>query len=310
MGVLHFLDVGIGFALGMMVLATLIGTAAGVWLGLIRSRTRQVETALATLVRTLGTVDRGESEAIAGAMLSDSWVKTPFLGNGAAMRFLRSFSPETIHREEFAVLLLRKAGEGHAQSLKAVGMTAAEASELLARVERSALELEAQDPHLPAPVWRTRALNQHAGPIASRLFSQFDNIMDRVEDNVAFSAKAVAAVMAAIFLAGYPVNSLGMIERLSTDEQLRTYLVDQAKADPKAADLPEKVKASRLFGDAFDSKAWDFGNLAQPGVLLTWVMVSLGAPFWLGLLNKLLGVRSEVAMKAQQQRALRETDQS
>ena len=325
MGFLHFLDVAIGFALGMAVLATLIGTFSGVWLALIRTRTRQVRTGLASLVANLGTITGTESQAVADSLLSDHMVKARTIRDqledpagwrgwpGAFIRFIRGFSAETIHREELALLLLRRASEGHALAAKAAGLTADAAGEVLRKVEKAILDQEALNPDLPAQIWRVRALSQHAGEMASRLFSQFDNVMDRVEDNVSFSAKAVAVFFAALFLSHYPVDSLEMIQRLSTDAELRSYLVEEAKNAPASQLVADKVKASRLFGSTFDKdRPWqleDARNLGNTGVLLTWIMVSLGAPFWLSLLDKLLGLRSEVARKATEQRTVREAAQ-
>ena len=45
------------------------------------------------------------------------------------------------------------------------------------------------------------------------------------------------------------------------------------------------------------------GSLTEPGVWTTFIPVSLGAPFWQGLLDKLLGLRSQITDKTRNQRA-------
>lgn len=47
-----------------------------------------------------------------------------------------------------------------------------------------------------------------------------------------------------------------------------------------------------------------------PGILLMWVLVSLGAPFWYDLLKKLLGFRSIVANKDDEERKVRQAEQT
>ena len=47
-----------------------------------------------------------------------------------------------------------------------------------------------------------------------------------------------------------------------------------------------------------------------PGIFVTWILVSLGSAFWLGLLNKVLGLRSELSKKLDAQREFRATSQS
>ncbi len=70
-----------------------------------------------------------------------------------------------------------------------------------------------------------------------------------------------------------------------------------------------KLLAMGLFGD-FNSGKRLFDQGVNPGgVFATWMMVSLGAPFWLGVLEKLLGLRSLMSQKASDQRAWREQDQ-
>ena len=46
-----------------------------------------------------------------------------------------------------------------------------------------------------------------------------------------------------------------------------------------------------------------------PGLLITWILVSLGSAFWLALLDKILGIRSELTRKTQAQRDFRAASQ-
>jgi hypothetical protein len=45
------------------------------------------------------------------------------------------------------------------------------------------------------------------------------------------------------------------------------------------------------------------------GIFITWILVSLGGAFWLGILNKMLGMRSEFSKKLDAQREFRANSQ-
>lgn len=106
-----------------------------------------------------------------------------------------------------------------------------------------------------------------------------------------------------------------MLNRLSTSGVLRKQAVAAAQnvagqEKPNLDEVADDLKAADLFGETLSApKPFQPWNLVgSPGVLLTWVMVSMGAPFWLSQLSKLLGLRSEMARKAAEQRTLRDKD--
>ncbi|MEZ5402118.1 MAG: hypothetical protein R2729_20765 [Bryobacteraceae bacterium] len=71
------------------------------------------------------------------------------------------------------------------------------------------------------------------------------------------------------------------------------------------ARLLRLTSGGREFG--IPTRSWDSRGLAHrfPGVLLSWVLVSLGAPFWYDLLKKLLGLRSILQSRDDEDRAKR-----
>jgi hypothetical protein len=118
-----------------------------------------------------------------------------------------------------------------------------------------------------------------------------------------------------------------MITRLATDKTVATALAEQAAKTKDQTELLASVKKQAMFGDVFDAnnKFWtdiytECGPnrfchlttapakaLSQPGVLVTWVLLGMGAPFWQGLLDKLLGLRSKITAKTEDERAQRAT---
>jgi hypothetical protein len=126
MNFLHYLDVIIGYAVAMAVLATLIGAAAATWIALIRTRTRHLRGGLATLVEQLG-VKGEQCQQLAQEIMMDRMVKARAIwasltdptdwGSvpGQLVRFLRGFAAEPMQREELALILLRKAARGRSR---------------------------------------------------------------------------------------------------------------------------------------------------------------------------------------------------
>jgi len=327
MDALHFLDVAIGFSLSMIVLATLIGTTTAVWLSVARSRINNLSKSLKLVVANLDdTLSDNDLTSLVKSLLRDrmtnSWIRIDFLNIGAT---------EAIGREELVLLLLRKSAANGGVWLKvkdAIQSIAKRAPETLLReIEQEILLQEKEAPSAPSNVWRTNALAEVAPELASRLFAQFDDVMTRSDDNTAYTAKLVSTGLALAFLVVYPVNSFDMISRLMHDKALSAALVEEAKSTPDPARREALVKGAGVYGDVFDAtnKRWTEINknhaslspgqiqaamatsLNQPGVWVTWILVGMGAPFWQGMLDKLLGLRSKITAKTENERLQRET---
>ena len=324
MDILHYLDVAIGFSLSMMVLATLVGTTTAMWLAAIRTQVRNLELGLQRVLSVFGdALTEAERLEIAKSVLNDKlmngWLRIAKLGMGSA---------DAVGREEFVLMLLRRAGEGGAWAkVGAViqARTGQTAADLLQKVEQAMLAAEAANPAALASVSRMRAIHKEASAVAAPLFAQFDDVMMRSEDNTAFSSKLVSALMAFVFVVAFPVNSFDLLARLMHDEAITKSLAELAAKDPRSPDLMEAVKSQGLFGkvfasdypprvafknsflhDPFGSTGTLLGNAAsEPGVWTTFFLVSLGAPFWQNLLTKLLGLKSKFTAKTENDRKMR-----
>jgi hypothetical protein len=321
---LHYLDVAIGFTLAMMVLASLVGTTTAIWLAAIRSKVRNLESGLTQVLGTLGgALSEADQLAIVQSLLRDkmmsSWSPVRWLGLGAT---------DAVGREEFVLMLLRRAGDGGAwtkagDAIKTI--TTKEPEEILRAVEAAILKEEAAHPEDPANVWRTRALAQEAPALAARLFVQFDDVLARADDNTAYSRKVAGVVLTLAFLVVYPVNAFDLLARLINDDAIAAGLADQAARGAPPAVLLDAVKKQGLFGDVFandsahrqaiaracqggilcSASAGIKGAVSEPGVWTSFILLSLGVPFWQGLLDKLLGLRSKIAAKTEKERAQR-----
>lgn len=155
----------------------------------------------------------------------------------------------------------------------------------------------------------------------------FNSSMDRVSGWYKRRAQAFILVMGAVLTIALNVDAISVVNKLYTDKALREALVASAdvyvKAEPilgaadpakdagLAADCGEvrnkKLPACALrsnldkvndlqlpIGWAAEKSAWEATRSHWLGWLLTALAISLGAPFWFDLLNKIIVVRSTV----------------
>jgi len=307
MDVLHYLDVAIGFTMAMMVLTTLIGTTTAMWLAAIQSKVRNLEKGLQQVMDALGdTLTDAEQLVVVKRLLrgkmANSWSPVRWFGFGAT---------EAVGREEFILFLLRQAAGDTGGKLSAAiqAITGQPPETTLRAVEKEALAQEAASPSEPATVWRTGALAKEAPELAARIFSQFDDVLVRSDDNTSYSRKVAAGVLTIAFLALYPVNSFDLIARLMNDKAVAASIANTAASENDPVKLRKAIDDNGLFGDVFAANAPGptLQTALKPGVWTTFVLVCLGAPFWQGLLDQLLGLRSKITAKTQAERVQRAT---
>lgn len=94
---------------------------------------------------------------------------------------------------------------------------------------------------------------------------------------------------------------------LKTTQQ--AYDLCEQKIKDKQTALSEEMYSSLtakgLFGDTNRKD-----KSLTPGIFISWILVSMGSTFWLGVLNKMLGLRSDLNKKLEEQRASRAADQT
>ena len=135
----------------------------------------------------------------------------------------------------------------------------------------------------------------------------FDATMDRVSGWYKRQAQIVICVLSLIVAVGLNVNTVSIAERLINDDTVRAAVSqDAVNAAAKKNESPNVVanqisdvqKLGIPFG--WDKKSGDpadaslshhFGRTVG-GWLLTFLALSLGAPFWFGALSKLAGLRA------------------
>jgi len=142
----------------------------------------------------------------------------------------------------------------------------------------------------------------------------FNSVMDRVAQRFAMHMRLYSVAVATVLVVGIGMDTLYIVKVLRADAALRSGLVgaadslgqtegvspnDQIRlqnlAKSVASALPADQSVTALF-----LQPRELPNL--PGMLLSIVLLSLGAPFWFTTLKNLTALRSVVARKEEAER--------
>jgi hypothetical protein len=310
-----------------------------------------------------------------------------------------------IHREEFIKVLMDLAAGNGPQKLEGDALEAlkkvmktngiADPSAALDNIRSFALALEKSNPELANDVRVNMAIMEEASSqFVAKIHGWFDQTIDRVSSRFTASTRVITVAAALVVAFAIQLDSIALLNRLSTDSQLRQSLVqaagkniDQSKSPgatssqipdgssevkapedmnrsgiaqkkPAAANPPavptesgvtgEKVPPessgktpgaggekkdaatgqdatnlpvpSRVVSDV-DAILGSTGLISAPdwkalgpqkvlGIVISAILLSLGAPFWYNTLKTGLRLRAAIADKDDAQRQERQTTQS
>jgi hypothetical protein len=141
-----------------------------------------------------------------------------------------------------------------------------------------------------------------------RIEAWYDQMMDRVRGRYARRVQWVT-VCAAIVVAGMMnADTIMIANELWKDSSLRAYIVAQAEQAAEGGSVQLSTEEARkllvdfpigwVSGSEFKGdprsfpEAWTARALKGAGLLVTIFAISLGAPFWFDLLNRLVNIRS------------------
>lgn len=280
---LNTLDVLIGFTVVMLVVSmavTMITQFIGTALLDLRGRSLK-----AGVARLLALMDNGltirESKRIADYVL-----RNPLVGK-ARLAWNDSYGlASVIHREELVKLLLDFAVPGDAtladpqecvdeQGLRhklrksLAGNGIADPEKVLAAVRNHVTELEKISPQMSHSARLNMALLHHAASeYLSKLNSWFDQTVDRVSELFTRRIRLVTAAVALALAFFLQLDSVGLINRLSVDDELRTVLVEKAVAKQEEWELKvaaDRAALERLTAEGASSPAPSAADGAAPG---------------------------------------------
>ncbi len=254
---LNSLDVLIGFTVVMLVVSmavTMITQAIGS--SIMNLRGKSLHEGLTSL---LALMDQGLSREQANR-IADHILRNPLVSAGSARRGKYRLA-SVIHRDELTKLLLDFAVPGDAAradpqkyaddaslrhalraSLARNGIPDPEA--VLREVRSAVVELERRNPEASHAIRSNIALlNFAASDYLAKLNSWFDQTVDRTSELFTRRIRFVTVLVALAVALTIQLDSIGLINRLSVDEELRNSLVDRAlQNDPQ---WRKEVEASR-----------------------------------------------------------------
>jgi hypothetical protein len=246
-----------------------------------------------------------------------------------------------IHREELIKLLLafamdyRKREPTDPESVKQArqkliasladnGIASPKAS--LDKIRMAALKLEKSHPELSNSERANRAiLAQPPSDFVGMVHGWFDQTIDRVTDRFTRNVRLLTFAISFVVAFTIELDTVALMNRLSADDTIRQQVVAvaiRALPDPKAAKDPAAAEGTlveqvgKLAGTDIIELPAGPGDWAQalgrhwPGILLSTILLSLGAPFWYEALKSLLKLRSVVLNKDDDQRKERQTTQA
>jgi hypothetical protein len=239
-----------------------------------------------------------------------------------------------IHRDELTILLLDLASNQSQQQmsdaarsallkiLKANGIVDPAAT--LKNVRELGLQLEISHPDAANHVRKNVAiLRGAASDFVLKINAWFDQTIDRISDRFTASTRVITFVAALLVAMVLQLDTVGLINRLSMDDGVRNSFIQQTilpEKNPSSGALPDRdyyAKYYRLLASdglvAMPQSPrdwvyqWHWPKV--PGILLTAMLLSLGAPFWYNSLKDLLQLRSLTAGKDDHQREARQSPQ-
>lgn len=245
---LNSLDILIGFTVVMLVVSmavTMITQAIGT--SIMNLRGKSLHEGMTSL---LALMDQGLSREQANR-IADYILRNPLVSAGSARRGKYRLA-SVIHRDELTKLLLDFAVPGDAAradpqkhadeaslrdalrgSLARNGIPDPEA--VLREVRSAVVELERRNPEASHAIRSNIALlNFAASDYLAKLNSWFDQTVDRTSELFTRRIRIVTALVALAVALTIQLDSIGLINRLSVDEELRNSLVDRAlQNDPE-----------------------------------------------------------------------------
>lgn len=298
------LDILIGFTVVLLVASMAVTVLTQIWTAMMNTRGSHLRSGLARLLAQIAAELRpDQAHAIAEHVLLH-----PMIREGE--RRLGTF----VHRDELIRVLLEAASGKAAHrlpedlrdvlrsALKQAGIE--DACAVLHKIDEAALAIEKQLPALGRVARHEAAVLQAASSeFVARVNGWFELSMDRVSARFTLTTRRVTMINSIVIATVIHMDSVSLLNRLAGNEALRSSLVEKAYAPEKLSGMDPHQLALLAQADLFPVPAgigawrnqWQWGNF--PGVALSVLLLSLGAPFWFEVLKNMLRLKSVIAGK-------------
>jgi len=336
---LKSIDVLLGLSVVMLMVSLVVTVLTQAVTNVLQTRGRNLLAGIASLLRQIHSeLPQQVSDRIAATFLPHPLIKSAGSRYGTVIH----------REELTALLLELAAGDGShpleatareqlCKLLKANGIE--DPVKTINNVRSLVLMLEKAHPELSNYERYAAAFLQEApSRFLSKMNGWFDQTIDRVSDRFTNSARLITFAGSLIVALVLQLDTAALVNRLSTDPALRQAMVERAvkisnEAPPlstPAANSPapgtlseedrQKVKNLQALSDSnvidiptgihdwFGRWSWENWAVKLLGILLTSMLLSLGAPFWYNALKNLIRLRSMLAQKDDDQRLNRQTN--
>jgi hypothetical protein len=339
--VLKSIDILIGVAVVMLVVSAAVTALTQFFLHIMQAKGKKLKEGIGDLLELIApSFERQCTERIA-----DTILKHPLVcrGDGKLSEAIHREELVKMLLELSTATGTNALNEADQRALKAAleANGIKDPAAVLENARSLLLQLEMSHPELSNAMRTDLALLQEAASsFLAKIHSWFDQTIDRTVDRFTFTARKVTFCCATGVVVFLQLDTIALINQLSMDSQLRNTLVQQAMkvsaTQPAAPDsttpqnVPAAVKQLQQDLDANRdqirdiasfglfrvpesvgewAKEFQSGNIIMKiaGLLISMVLLSLGAPFWYNALKTLIGLRSVIAGKDDEQRKQRQT---
>ena len=226
-----------------------------------------------------------------------------------------------VHREELTTLLMEfAAGEGpkmldqatQAELKKTLSDHGiGDPAQTLANIRVLVLQLERSSPELSNMARANLAiLHEAETAFVAKINAWFDQTMDRVSKRFTMSARGITFGCGLVLALVLQLDTVALVNRISVDDALRQSLADQAQKLPSQTTFDSVIDQGVISIPQYPADFKKLGDLRHlTGILVTSLLLSLGAPFWYNSLKQLLQLRSKVAQQDDVQRKERQSTQ-
>lgn len=336
---LKTIDVLIGLSVVMLMVSLVVTMLTQFVVSVINSRGRHLMHGIADLLEQ---IDPGLTRQVAEEISTKVLTHPVVRASGKRLGHV-------IHREELTRLLMELAAGSGTEKLSESAAEAlrnllrrdgvSEPGQMLDNVRSLALQLEKANPELAANARQSLAMLQEANSqFLAKINTWFDQTMDRVSARFTGSTRAITVACSLFVAVALQLDTAALVNRLSADDELRRSLVQQAiqleQSPPAATQLPPAQPGSAVLSLTEEDRrnlsalmqvgvidlpapgSWmaRWSDTRRPinklGVLLTAMLLSLGAPFWFNALKNLARLRSLSASKEDSERRERQTTQT
>ena len=337
---LKSIDILIGLAVVMLVISAVVTALTQFFLHVMEAKGKELRTGVADLLQQIAPAfERACAERIADAVLKHPLVcraegkLSDTIHRAELVKIVFELATAT-QGHQLAVA----DREALKAALDAGGIK--DPDSVLKNARSLMLHLEMSNPELSNAARADIALLQEASSdFLAKVHGWFDQTIDRTVDRFTSGTRTVTFACALGVVLFLQLDTVSLINQLSMDNQLRSSLVQQAlqvnAANPAAANPADAQNQSAIQQLRTDidgnkdqirdlaslglirlphslddwAKEWSKGNTLAKifGLLMSAILLSLGAPFWYNALKTLIGLRSIVADKDDQQRKARQT---